>query len=498
MSDGNGWSVVHSRRKGKLFTEHQSHNKIPHIHHFHHTHTFDAKEMSVFGSFCFVSDHPIHSFIYVYVSTHIIYSTDRYLDMSDRNGWSVVHSRRKGKLFPEHQRRRQSNLAARQSEDVHKRAHDFLTKVKIKKQHHMTSKAARRRKADDFKRLRERGVHYTKDGKLIHHDGHTWTVKDEIKQYRKDIEEDEKLAERLEAEDSNLVELSFEKSLELDRLQEKHKSMAGDVQKLMHMVAFEREKRKRLTDDVETLQRELNASKGLVVIERERYHRKVEEIKRVENDLKAQFVNDQAQYEQKEQEMDDVIEELEHKLEKAREMRVEIDRLEEDVKIRNHEISRMKESLVMAKEATLHEVVNAAVLASQEETTKLHHIIAHLQKELKVSKSETEKLEAEVHVLGSQLDEAKRSSGTNTTTRVYEKIVDTEETAHEREYLKKRYEELKNQIDTETELAEELENQIRSERQAHDATRKAYDDRLGKDIEALKSYIKDLEAKLAS
>ena len=86
-------------------------------------------------------------------------------------------------------------------------------------------------------------MHYTKDGKLIHHDGHTWTVKDEIKQYRKDIEEDEKLAERLEAEDSNLVELSFEKSLELDRLQEQHRTMAGDLQKLMHMVAFEREKK---------------------------------------------------------------------------------------------------------------------------------------------------------------------------------------------------------------------------------------------------------------
>ena len=74
MSDRNGWSVVHSRRKGKLFTEHQSHNNSTHtfIHHFHHTHTsYDAK-MSVFGSFCFVSDHPIHSFIYIYVSTHII------------------------------------------------------------------------------------------------------------------------------------------------------------------------------------------------------------------------------------------------------------------------------------------------------------------------------------------------------------------------------------------------------------------------------------------
>ena len=49
-------------------------------------------------------------------------------------------------------------------------------------------------------------MHYTKDGKLIHHDGHTWTVKDEIKQYRKDIEEDEKLAERLGMQRDGLLD----------------------------------------------------------------------------------------------------------------------------------------------------------------------------------------------------------------------------------------------------------------------------------------------------
>ena len=340
--------------------------------------------------------------------------------------------------------------------------------------------------------MNERGVHYTKDGKLIHHDGHTWTVRDEIRQYRKDIEEDEKLAERLEAEDSNLVELSFEKSLELDRLQEQHRTMAGDLQKLMHMVAFEREKRKRYTEDVNTLQRELNASRGLIVIEKERYHRKVEEIKRSENELKARFVQDQTEYEAKEQDMDDEIEDLEHKLEKAREMRVEIDRLEEDVKIRNHEISRMKESIEMAKESTLHEVVNAAVLASQEETSKLHHIIAHLQKELKVSKGQSERVEAEVHVLGKELDEARKNGGGAS----FENQVDREEEIEAREKLVRQYEDLKVQIDQETELAEELENQIRSEKESHEGVRKEYDDRVGKDIEALKTYIKDLEEKL--
>ena len=347
--------------------------------------------------------------------------------------------------------------------------------------------------------MKERGVHYTKDGKLIHHDGHTWTVRDEIRQYRKDIEEDEKLAERLEAEDSNLVELSFEKSLELDRLQEQHRTMAGDLQKLMHMVAFEREKRKRYTEDVNTLQRELNASRGLIVIEKERYHRKVEEIKRSENELKARFVQDQTEYEEKEQEMDDVIENLEHKLEKAREMRVEIDRLEEDVKIRNHEISRMKESIEMAKEATLHEVVNAAVLASQEETSKLHHIIAHLQKELKVSKAKSERLEAEVHVLGKELEEARKIGGGagGAGTNMFENQVDREEEIEAREKLTRQYEDLKMQIDQETELAEELENQIRNEKESHEGVRKEYDDRVGKDIEALKTYIKDLEEKLS-
>ena len=51
--------------------------------------------------------------------------------MSD-NSWSVVHSRKKGKLFSANQRRRQSNLAARRSSDVHKRTHDFLSKVNVK------------------------------------------------------------------------------------------------------------------------------------------------------------------------------------------------------------------------------------------------------------------------------------------------------------------------------------------------------------------------------
>ena len=380
---------------------------------------------------------------------------------------------------------------------THTHAHTLI----LVKSHVDPPTAARRRRAQDFKRLKERGVHYTKDGKLIHHDGHTWTVRDEIRQYRKDIEEDEKLAERLEAEDSNLVELSFEKSLELDRLQEQHRTMAGDLQKLMHMVAFEREKRKRYTEDVNTLQRELNASRGLIVIEKERYHRKVEEIKRSENELKTRFVQDQTEYEEKEQEMDDVIENLEHKLEKAREMRVEIDRLEEDVKIRNHEISRMKESIEMAKEATLHEVVNAAVLASQEETSKLHHIIAHLQKELKVSKAKSERLEAEVHVLGKELEEARKIGGGGgaggARTNMFENQVDREEEIEAREKLTRQYEDLKMQIDQETELAEELENQIRNEKESHEGVRKEYDDRVGKDIEALKTYIKDLEEKLS-
>ena len=61
----------------------------------------------------------------------------------------------------------------------------------------------------------------------------------------------------------------------------------------------------------------------------------------------------------------------------------------------------------------------------------------------------------------------------------------------------RQYEDLKVQIDQETELAEELENQIRNEKESHEGVRKEYDDRVGKDIEALKTYIKDLEEKLS-
>jgi len=410
------------------------------------------------------------------------------------------------------------NIPPLPSADVHEKADRFLTRIR-RERRERARKSKSTSNTDDYPHLhhhlknrqKERGVHYTKEGKLVHHDGHVWTVKDELDQYKKDIEEDEKLAEILEQEDSKLVEVSFEKSIELERLQEEFRHVSGDVQKLIRRIAEETERKRTLTTSVETLKRELDASRGRVVIEKERYHQKMIKIKSMEAEMKSRFVQEQKTYETKELELDEEINGLEDKLEEARKMKVEITRLEEDVKIRNHEIERMKESLVLSKECTLHEAVNAAAIAAKEECDKLHHIIAHLQKELKVTTHATDALEAEHNVLREQLLDyenqhralAKAEESADNDGSVSSPVVGalarrvvSESPEAKQKRLESLEEDLKRELDAERAKARELAERIRKERASHEATQSEYAKRVGKDIEALKTYIAELESKI--
>lgn len=339
------------------------------------------------------------------------------------------------------------------------------------------------------------------DGHLVHKgDGHVWTVKDELNQYRKDIEEDEKLAERLEAEDEDLVALSFEKSTELETLREEHRTMSGDVMRLMRLCDAERTKRDRLTATIDQLREEIDATRGLAVIEKERYHRKIEEVKRTESELKEAFATAQASYEEQEKALKDDVGELETKLQDAREMSVEIQRLRDDAEIRQHEIRRMKRSLEFVKEDTLHEAVDEAAVQSEAQSKKLHNVIAHLQKELNVSRRAAEALEAEQNILNEEVNKARRRNQELLTalrlrerTRGGENAEGTDDDDDETvKALRRRLEELTASVDLERRRAEELETQIRERSDANDST----SDRLENDIDALRAYVSELQSRV--
>ena len=90
--------------------------------------------------------------------------------------------------------------------------------------------------------------------------------------------------------------------------------MTGDVQKLMRMIFMEEEKKKKLAVDIDTLKHEVNASRGLAVIEKERYHLKLVEVKAIEDKLKQTFIEDQQVYDEEEKQLDAEINEITEQL----------------------------------------------------------------------------------------------------------------------------------------------------------------------------------------
>jgi len=401
------------------------------------------------------------------------------------------------------------DISAEAGCDVRARANKFFARIdKAKHDKMRKSQVSYRHRA----RQKHTGIHYTRDGKMVHNDGRIWTVKDKLDQYRKDIEEDEKLVEKLEREDSDLVETSFEKSIQLDTMQDEYRTMTGDVQKLYHDITFEKEKKVKLAADLKTLRHEVDATRGLAVIEKERYHQKLLEVKAAEAALKQQFIEDQKEYEAKEEIMDNEIDDLTQKLEHAREMAVEIDRLNEDQKIRTHDIAKIKESLEQAKACTLHEAVNAAAIAAKEEAEKLHNIIAHLQKELMVTTKMTDKLEAEQNILKEELTSAESRNKVLAASltpdgegaeisplAIFARKIASEKTDESRgdDALKKSIADLTQQVDSEKSEADALEKRIQVEREAHDAAQRAYKEKL-KDLQALRTYIDMLTSKVNS
>jgi len=393
------------------------------------------------------------------------------------------------------------------SSNVRARANKFLARLDKAKQNKLRNSSARPRHR---MRRGHTGIHYTKEGKMTSNDGRSWTVRDKLSQYRKDIEEDEKLAEALEQEDADLVETSFEKSIQLDNMQDDYRTMSGNVQKLYHDIQFEKEKKLKLASELKALRHEVDATRGLAVIEKERYHQKLLEVKAAEAQLKQQFIEDQKEYETKERTMDAEIDSLTEQLEHAREMAVEIERLKEDGKLRTHDIEKMKESLEQAKACTLHEAVNAAAIAAKEEAEKLHNIIAHLQKELTVTTKMTDQLEAEQNILKEELAVAENrnsvlaaslspdgSSEVSPLAIFARKIAsDAVDETRAVDTLKQSVADLTAQVDKEKATADGLEKRIQVEREAHEAAQKVLKEKLGKDLQALRTYIDMLTHKV--
>eukprot|EP00941_MAST-03F_sp_MAST-3F-sp1_P003221 g3221.t1 len=293
------------------------------------------------------------------------------------------------------------------SASVRVRANRFLSRIqkKLRVKRHVSLD---NRNMDN--RRYAHNLYYKKDGTLVHRDGVKWAFRDKIRQYRKDTKKEEDLLEKLSLDDDDLVNKSFDYSSQLEEVLGNVARLHGEIMQQQKNVKFETANAQKLKKGLKAAEKRLFTQRGLHLLERERFNKLVDQHNRVESKYKEK--NEELQRENDEEyfSLQSQHDELLNRLEKNRAILFEAQMLRRDTNERKIENERMKASLKMGETQSLHSGINAVMTSSHVAMQKLTGLVAHLQKEIKVTSSLTEELEAENNVLKEELEKTNRKN----------------------------------------------------------------------------------------
>jgi hypothetical protein len=404
---------------------------------------------------------------------------------------------------------------------VRVRANKFLNRIQRLHGNKLRGQRHRRHVIVDGPRSRLSHAHYTKDGRLkLGQAGAGWSTVDRMRQYRKDIKEEETIIAKLKSADDDLIEKSFDYCDELEVLMQSYQRLMGEKLRLRRMRAFEEESRSRLAKQIDELRHRCSTQHGLHLIERERYNKRVDDFNALEKRLLAEHKKDQAGYDERCGRMHEQMVEAVAALEEHRSLALEADTLAKDSRERIAEHDRMSESLAQAESGQLHEAINAAATAARRAELRLTRVIAHLQKELQVTNEMADELQAEQNVLREELGradqknrilarelktlhmkETQRADGEEATTEEEKRLAERASALADEELSPRHVSasvrvsraELKDELEASAAEKRDLEEALERGRREHATRMTSLAESLGKETRALLHYAHDLE-----